>query len=51
MPPDSHVTDRPGGTEITLHHTAIPDGQSGYEQGWRDNYFDPMREYFSRHRV
>jgi hypothetical protein len=41
----------PGGTEITLHHTAIPDGQSGYEQGWRDNYFDPMREYFSRHRV
>jgi len=38
----------PGGTEITLRHTAVPDGQSGYEQGWRDNYFDPMREYFSR---
>jgi len=35
------------GTEITLHHSAIPDGQSGYEQGWRDNYFDPMRDYFS----
>ena len=37
----------PEGTKITLHHTAIPDGQSGYEQGWRDNYFDPMRDYFS----
>lgn len=38
----------PEGTRITLHHTNVPDGQSGYEQGWRDNYFDPMREYFSR---
>jgi uncharacterized protein YndB with AHSA1/START domain len=38
----------PDGTRITLHQTNIPDGQSGYEQGWRDNYFDPMREYFSR---
>jgi uncharacterized protein YndB with AHSA1/START domain len=37
----------PAGTDITIHHTAIPDGQSGYEQGWRDNYFDPMRDYFS----
>jgi uncharacterized protein YndB with AHSA1/START domain len=37
----------PEGTKITLHHTNVPDGQSGYEQGWRDNYFDPMREYFS----
>jgi uncharacterized protein YndB with AHSA1/START domain len=37
----------PEGTEITLRHTAIPDGQSGYEQGWRENYFDPMRDYFA----
>jgi uncharacterized protein YndB with AHSA1/START domain len=37
----------PEGTEITLRHTAIPDGQSGYAQGWRDNYFDPMRDYFA----
>ncbi len=34
------------GTLITLHHTEIPDGQSGYEQGWRDSYFEPMRAYF-----
>jgi uncharacterized protein YndB with AHSA1/START domain len=36
------------GTLLTLHHTNIPDGQSGYEQGWRDNYFDPMRAFFTR---
>ena len=35
-----------GGTRITLNHSNIPDGQPDYEQGWRDNYFDPMREYF-----
>ena len=37
----------PEGTRLTLHHTRIPDGQTGYEQGWQDNYFDPMREYFA----
>jgi activator of HSP90 ATPase len=37
----------PEGTRIALRHSNIPDGQSGYEQGWRDNYFDPMREYFA----
>ena len=36
----------PEGTKISLRHSGIPDGQSGYEQGWRDNYFDPMRLYF-----
>jgi activator of HSP90 ATPase len=36
------------GTRLTLHHRGVPDGQLGYEQGgWQDNYFDPMREYFS----
>ncbi len=35
------------GTRVTLHHLDIPDGQSGYEQGWVDNYFVPMREYFA----
>ena len=37
----------PEGTKITLHQTAVPDGQSGYEEGWQENYFDPMREYFA----
>ncbi len=52
--PDSEieVTLEPvaGGTRITLRHSKIPDGQTGYEQGWRDNYFDPMREYFAGRR-
>jgi activator of HSP90 ATPase len=36
------------GTLITLLHTDIPEGQGGYEQGWRDNYFDPMRAFFTQ---
>ncbi|MBF6605691.1 MAG: hypothetical protein IVW53_08950 [Chloroflexi bacterium] len=42
-----HVAAGPG-TLITLHQTNIPEGQSGYEQGWRDNYFDPMRAFFTK---
>jgi uncharacterized protein YndB with AHSA1/START domain len=37
-----------GGTRLTLKHSAIPDGQGvSYESGWVENYFEPMREYFS----
>ena len=36
-----------GGSRLTLVHTNIPDGQMvGYEQGWQDYYFTPMKEYF-----
>ncbi len=35
-------------TLLTLRHTDIPDGQSGYEQGWRDYYFAPMRAFFAK---
>jgi activator of HSP90 ATPase len=35
------------GCRITLVHTNIPDGQAdGYEEGWRDYYFTPMKEFF-----
>ena len=35
------------GTKIVLIHTEIPTGQKdGYKQGWKDFYFDPMRDYF-----
>jgi activator of HSP90 ATPase len=34
------------GTVLTLRHSEIPDGQPDYEQGWRDNYFEPMHNYF-----
>ncbi len=36
------------GTRITIHHTQVPDGQLGYEQGgWQESYFDPMKAHFS----
>jgi uncharacterized protein YndB with AHSA1/START domain len=50
--PDSrlevHFEDTGGGTQITLIHTGIPDGQGeSYRQGWVDNYFVPMKAYFA----
>ena len=36
------------GTRLTIVHTSIPKGQGKrYKSGWPDNYFDPMRAYFS----
>jgi len=40
-----------GGTELTLNHTDIPDGQAEmYTQGWKEYYFEPMLEYFQHER-
>jgi uncharacterized protein YndB with AHSA1/START domain len=37
-----------GGTRITLRHSGIPAGQGAeYAQGWKDNYFTPMKRYFA----
>jgi activator of HSP90 ATPase len=37
------------GTELTLVHSGIPDGQGqSYQQGWQDFYFTPMLAYFSK---
>jgi uncharacterized protein YndB with AHSA1/START domain len=37
-----------GGTRVTLIHTRIPEGQGEqYRDGWEENYFAPLREYFS----
>jgi activator of HSP90 ATPase len=37
-----------GGTKLTLSHSGLPEGQAnGYESGWEESYFAPMREYFS----
>jgi activator of HSP90 ATPase len=33
-------------TELTLIHTNIPEGQTQYEQGWKEHYFQPMHDYF-----
>jgi activator of HSP90 ATPase len=38
-----------GGTELTLTHSEIPDGQGqSYQQGWQDFYFKPMQAFFSK---
>jgi activator of HSP90 ATPase len=33
-------------TRLTLRHTGLPEGGEQYEQGWIDNYFEPMLDYF-----
>lgn len=40
------LSDIPGGCELELIHSGIPEGQPDYKQGWIDNYFEPMRAYF-----
>jgi uncharacterized protein YndB with AHSA1/START domain len=51
--PDSmvtvHLLSTPEGTRLTLTHSNVPDGHTGYEQGgWQQFYFEPMARYFSR---
>lgn len=41
------LSETESGCELTLIHSAIPRGQSNYEQGWIDHYFIPMKEYFN----
>ena len=37
-----------GGTRITMIHSGSPPAQrDGYDQGWHDFYWDPLRAYFS----
>ncbi len=36
------------GTRLTLHHTNLPPHGEQYQQGWIDNYFEPMRQYFEK---
>jgi activator of HSP90 ATPase len=37
------------GTKLTIKHYDIPDGQAEeYKKGWKEYYFEPMKEYFSK---
>lgn len=40
------LTESETGTELILTHTNIPEGQTQYEQGWIEYYFEPMKLYF-----
>ena len=50
--PDSELTVRIApvdeGSELTLIHNEIPEGQPDYEQGWIDHYLNPMLEHFGK---
>jgi uncharacterized protein YndB with AHSA1/START domain len=51
--PDSrlelHLRDVPGGCEVMILHTEIPEGLAAkYEEGWRTHYLLPMARYFGK---
>jgi uncharacterized protein YndB with AHSA1/START domain len=31
---------------VTIRHRQLPDHGMQYQQGWRDSYFTPMKQYF-----
>ena len=33
-------------TGVTIRHSELPEHGMQYQQGWRDSYFIPMKEYF-----
>lgn len=38
-----------GGTEIEMVHSKVPEEQAeDYDQGWKDFYWKPMKEYFKK---
>ena len=36
------------GCKLKLIHSEIPDDQPDYAEGWKEFYFVPMKEYFSK---
>ena len=36
-----------GNTLITIRHSNLPEHGMQYKMGWVENYFDPMKVYFS----
>jgi len=41
------LNDEHGITELTLIHTNLPEHGEQYRSGWEENYFEPMKAYFS----
>ncbi len=51
--PDSKLElifeEKPKGCKLIINHWDIPEGQGdSYKQGWKDFYFEPIKEYYSR---
>ncbi len=39
------------GTQLKLTHSNVPAEQAdNYDQGWHDNYWEPMKSYFANHK-
>ncbi len=36
------------GCELTLTHSSIPENQPNYQEGWVENYFKPMEDFFDK---
>ena len=36
------------GTLVTIRHSNLPPHGVQYKQGWVDNYFEPMKDYFGK---
>lgn len=37
-----------GGTRMVINHSNLPDNtKDAYKKSWRENYFKPMKDYFS----
>jgi uncharacterized protein YndB with AHSA1/START domain len=34
------------GTKVTIRHSKLPEHGMQYQQGWRDSYFTPMKQFF-----
>ena len=39
---------RNGNTLVTIRHSNLPEHGMQYKMGWVENYFDPMKAYFSK---
>jgi activator of HSP90 ATPase len=37
-----------GITELTLHHSNLPEGEDHYKNGWDEHYFQPMKAFFEK---
>jgi activator of HSP90 ATPase len=43
------LTPLPEGTQLDLTHTNVPEGEdAAFEEGWIDNYWEPLKEYLEK---
>jgi activator of HSP90 ATPase len=46
------LTAKKGGTELKMVHSKVPAEQvADYTSGWKSAYWDPLKEYFAKHKA